>query len=499
LRKRNAFLKEEAMKELARMFLPRFVIVLLLSVGIAVACSFAVAAVSEPPGSDVFATPREALLREKPAPGARVVGRLPQGTRLALLEAREQFLKVETPGLPAGWIAREVAVVFPPDAASTKDMVAVGRAFGRNDGNRRLAAGLLERASQRLREAKTPDPEVEVLLGETSEGLSAAAGPPSKEIRIVEKSGAAGARSSYDGAAFERAIEMLAKDPSQERAALRERAMAGILRARYPGRSTSLPSLAQEAGAWLQLAETAEDPAVLRSAAERAGTASLALGRYLLALGKQDELGKLEDRARSAGGRVRKLLADSSDGARLGARAEVLRAMRGNGAPAFPQELKVVAGAKERVVRIEGKLGALQLVVETRVGGTRDTGVRKAAVPILPVPGSLRVSPDGRTVAWVEVAGPSLLVPVTTSLERDEPAREIAFLSNGRPLRDRTLAHVVASLAGFSKDGQRLGLTIDAWNETPGPAPRYSVVSVATGDLLFETSRDIKSFQRLLQ
>ena len=86
-----------------------------------------------------------------------------------------------------------------------------------------------------------------------------------------------------------------------------------------------------------------------------------------------------------------------------------------------------------------------------------------------------------------------------TSLERDEPAREIAFLASGRPLRDRALAHVVGSLAGFSKDGQRLGLAIDAWNATPGPAPRYSVVSVATGELLFETSSDLKSFRRLLQ
>ena len=86
-----------------------------------------------------------------------------------------------------------------------------------------------------------------------------------------------------------------------------------------------------------------------------------------------------------------------------------------------------------------------------------------------------------------------------TSLDRDEPAREIAFLSSGRPMRDRALAHVVAALSGFSKDGQRLGLSIEAWNDTPGPAPRYSVVSVATGELLFETSKDMKSFERLLQ
>ena len=95
--------------------------------------------------------------------------------------------------------------------------------------------------------------------------------------------------------------------------------------------------------------------------------------------------------------------------------------------------------------------------------------MRKAAIPILPVPGSLRVSPDGRSVAWIEVSAPARLVPVMTSLDRDEEAREIAFLSTGRPLRDRELAHVVSSLSGFSKDGQRLGLVIEAWNDTPGP------------------------------
>jgi hypothetical protein len=202
---------------------------------------------------------------------------------------------------------------------------------------------------------------------------------------------------------------------------------------------------------------------------------------------------------RSAATRVTGISPETSDGRRLSARAAVLRAMRGNGALAFPQEAKAVVGAKERAVKIEGKLGALHLAVETRVGGTHDVEIRKAAIPILPVPGSLRVSPDGRSVAWVEVAGPSLLVPVVTSLDRDEAAREVAFLSSGRPLRDRGLANVVSLLSGFSRDGQRLGLAIDAWNETPGPGPRYSVVSVATGELLFETSKDMTGFQRLLQ
>ena len=122
-----------------------------------------------------------------------------------------------------------------------------------------------------------------------------------------------------------------------------------------------------------------------------------------------------------------------------------------------------------------------------------------AAVPILPVPGSLRISPDGKSAAWVEVVGPTTLMPVTASLANDGPAREVAFLSDGRPLRDRSLAHVVGAISGYSADGTRLGLSISAWNDTPGPAPRLTVVSVATGELLFETSKDMRAFQRLLQ
>jgi hypothetical protein len=473
--------------------------VLVFSIAFAVGCAVAFGAVAEPAGSDVFTTPREALLREKPSLESRFVGKVPPGSRFALVESRDSFLKVEGSGLPSGWIVREATVVFPPDAASTKEMVVVGRAFGRNDSNRRLAAALLERASERLREAKTPDPEVEVLLGETAERLAAAGGKLPKEFAIIEKNGSSESHAVYSGAAFQRAIEMLAKDESPEHAALRERAMAGLLRAQYPQPSASLPGLMGETAAWLQLIETAQDPSVVHAVSERTGSAALGLGRYLLALGKLDDLGKLEERVRAAATRVTGISPEAFDGRRLTARAAVLRAMRGNGALAFPQEAKAVVGAKERAVKIEGKLGALHLAVETRVGGTHDVEIRKAAIPILPVPGSLRISPDGRSVAWVEVAGPSLLVPVVTSLDRDEAAREVAFLSSGRPLRDRGLVHVVSLLSGFSRDGQRLGLAIDAWNETPGPGPRYSVVSVATGELLFETSKDMTGFQRLLQ
>ncbi len=485
------------MKELARTLIPRFALALLMSLGFAIACSVALGEEgAEPPGSDVFTSPREALLREKPSTQGRVVSRLPQGTRLTLVEARPTFLHVQ-----GGWISREVVVVFAPDAAGTRELVTVGRSLSKTDAQRRLAAALLLRATDRLREAKTPDPEVELFLGETAEGLAAAGGPFPPELvsQFVEKAGASGPRTVYGGAAFQRALELLGKDASPECGRLRERATAGLLRAQFPERSANLTTLTQESAAWLTLAESAEDPGVLRSAAERAGTASLALGRYLLALGKADEITRLQERVRFAGARVQTLVPGGTEGRRLNSRGVILRAMAGNGTATFPQEARVSGPVRERTVRIEGKLGALQLLVETRVGNARDVAVRKAAIPILPVPGSLRIAPDGKAAAWVEVVGPSLLVPVITSLERDEPAREIAFLSDGRPLRDRALAHCMASLAGYSSDGQRLGMEIEAWNDTPGPAPRYSVVSVATGELLFETSKDMKGFQRLLQ
>jgi hypothetical protein len=455
--------------------------------------------VSDPAGSDVFTTPRSTLLREKPSTSSRVLGRLAQGTRLALVETREPFLKVEGAGLPPGWIARGTAVVFGPDPAAARDLLAVGRAFARNDGALKLSAAILGRAAARLREAKTPDAEAEILAGEAAETAAAGGGPFPAELSIVEKTDASGTRATYGGAAFDRALALLAADSSRSASALRERATAGRLRARFPAVSTSFQALVEETAAWLELAETAEGPPILCDAAERGGAASLTLARFLLALGKSQDLGNLSERVRRAGARVQALARSSTEGRRLAARASLIAAMRGDGSLPFPQEARVVLGPKERVVRITGRLGQLRLAVETKAGATRDLQRRQAAIPLLPVPGSLRICPDGRSAAWIEVIGPAQLVPVMTSLEKDEPAREIAFLSGGRPLRDQALVHVVSTLAGFSRDGQRLGLTIEAWNETPGPSPRYSVVSVATGGLLFETSSDTKGFQRLLQ
>jgi hypothetical protein len=469
----------------------------------------AVADEGELPGADLFVMPREAVLREKPKSNARALGVLPAGTRLKLVAGGERYLQVDVPNPPqaggpaSGYVAREVTAVFPEGAEGTRDLVTVGRTFARTDTYRRLGAAFLVRAAERLNAAGTPDPAVELLVGETAESLAETEGVSSYPAGLVittrpDLPGGA-FRHFYRGDAFARVLELTKGQSSGDLSGLRDRATAGLLRTRYPSTSISTAVLWEETAGWLQLVESAGDPAAVASGAERLGSASLALGRYLLAMDKSDQIEKLELRVRAAGGRVAALLPNKAHGRKLLARASILRAMRGDGSRPFPQEARVRVGPAEHAVRIEGKLGALTLVAQSGVGSAKELPRRTSAVPILPVPGSLRISPDGRSAAWVEVISPSSLMPVIASLTKDEPAREIAFLSDGRPLRDRALGHVVGTISGYSGDGSRLGLSIDAWNDTPGPAPRLSVISVATGELLFETSKDERGFQRLLQ
>jgi hypothetical protein len=411
-----------------------------------------------------------------------------------------------------GFLSREVAAIFPSGPTGTADLVAAGRALAGTETHRRLAAAFLLRASERLREEGPGDAAVELLLGETAETLAASGGPfpPGLEVTPTTLSAETpgsppSVRWSYTGAAFDRALSLAALSDDADSVSRKERARAGVVRQKFPSTSTtasssaSLTSLWQETAAWLELVETGSDPGVLRSSSDRLGAGSLALGRTLLAVGRLDDLEKLEKRVADAGTRLAGIPGQEAAGKKLVGRTSLLKTMRGTGAASFPQEVRARFGPKEILLRIDGKLGALALVEQTTVGGTKIGPVRKAAIPILPIPGSLRLSPDGRSAAWIEVVGPSRLVPVVASLERDEPARELAILSAGRPLRDQALAHVVSSVTGWSKDGQRIGVSIQAWNETPGPDPRYSVVSVATGELLFETSKDTKSFQRLIQ
>jgi hypothetical protein len=472
----------------------------------------------EPAGSDVFVMVREGLLRDRPSKSARFVGKLPGGSRLRLLEPGDEFLKVEVlamdrPGEDAaadkkrstpasGYLAREVASVFTTDASGTSDLLAAGRSLASSESHRRYAAAFLLCAAERSR-AQGGDPAVEVLLGETAESLASSGGPFPPGLEVSSRPATGGAATadvawSYSGDAFRRALALTEK--SEDAGGIRDRALAGALRQRFPlGVAPSLADLTAESQAWWELSRGASDPVALRAAADRLGSSSLSLGRLLIASGKSKELEPLEARISETGARIATLLPEDRSSMKLLSRGQVLRAMRGTGAAAFPQEARGRFGPKEMVVRIDRKGDALELAVESRVGGTRSGPNKRAAVPLLPVPGSLRLSPDGRAVAWLEIAGPTKVVPVLASLEKDEPAREIAFLSTGRPLRDSGLVHVLSNLSGYSKDGQRLGVSVQAWNETPGPEARYSVISVATGELVFETSKDVKSFERLIR
>ena len=461
---------------------------------------------------------REGLLRDRPSKSGRFVGKLPGGSRLRLLESGEEFLKVEVlsadrPGDDAaadkkrstaasGYLAREVASVFTPDASGTSDLLAAGRSLASSESHRRYAAAFLLCAAERIR-AQGGDPAVEVLLGETAaESLASGGGPFPPGLEVSSRA-AAGAGTptvawSYVGDAFRRALAMTEK--SEDAGGIRDRALAGSLRQRFPlGGAPSIPGLTAESQAWWELSRGASDPIALHAAADRLGSSSLSLARLLVASGKSKELELLEARISETAARIATLLPEDRSSLKLLARGQVVRAMRGTGAAAFPQEARGRFGPKEMVVRIDRRGDALELTVESRVGGTRSGPSKRAAVPLLPVPGSLRLSPDGRAVAWLEIAGPTKVVPVLASLEKDEPAREIAFLSTGRPLRDSGLVHVLSNLSGYSKDGQRLGVSVQAWNETPGPEARYSVISVATGELVFETSKDVKSFERLIR
>ncbi|MEP6801194.1 MAG: hypothetical protein ABJC07_04615 [Acidobacteriota bacterium] len=462
----------------------------------------------EPSGSDVFVMAREAILRDRPSKESRMVGKLPGGSRLKLIDSREPYLKVERiasdgpaengrKGAAAGWVSRDVVAVFATDPAGSADLLAAGRVLSKTEPHRRFGAAFLLCASERVRSSGGSDASIDLLLGETAEALALAGGPFPPGIEVTRAPGDGPWR--YSGEAFRRAMAAAGKETSESAGALRERATAGILRQRYASGSPTLTAMWQETADWLALVETAREPGAVRCAADRMGGASLSLGRLLLAAGRLDDLEKLETRVRNAGGRAAALLPAEISGRRLLSRTPILRSMRGDGTSPLRQEARTRIGAREVVVRIGGALGKLELSTETTVGGTHIPRVKKLAIPVLPVPGSLRISPDGRSVAWLEVVAPSKLVPVVTSLERDEPAREIAFLAEGRPLRDNALGHVISTLAGYSKDGERLGVAIQAWNDTPGPDARYSVVSVATGEIVFETSKDIRAFHRLIQ
>jgi hypothetical protein len=401
------------------------------------------------PATDVFVTSHRAALRDAPSPSARVVERLPLGTRAALVSTERGWLRVsvERGGISSlGWVSRDVAATL--EAEDARAMGAVGRFLASDPERRPLAFALLSRASETARRCGAVDAATEVALGETAESL--------------EEPGAE--------ASFLRTLECGNASPS-----LTDRATAGLLRARYRTPSNGLVGLLGETPAWLALTGSA-DPGVASLALERGRASALALGRLLLAVGRPDELASLRRRIAECAMRL-----EDSRRRRLESASLVLDAMAGNGAPPFPQEARWGAGPLPMRVAIEGALGELAL----RLYPAGRQPPRTLATPVLPVPGSLRIAPDGRVAAWLEVSGPSTIAPVLARLDGSLQG-DAALLAGGRPLRDRKRKHVVASLLGFSKDGRRLSIAVRAWDDEPPERERRAAVSTANAALLEE-------------
>ena len=342
--------------------------------------------------------------------------------------ARPHLRLEGAPPLPGG------ADLFPEGPSGSRNLVVVGLFLASDPSRLRLASSLLSRGTARLRKEGTPDPTAEVILGETLEELARRGIVPPDGARFVRRTDLAGTRTVdlYEGEAFRLALGSLPVDPDSDRdRELRERAAAGALRARFPFPETSLVGLWTETAAWLALVEESRTPSVVACGSRRLASAAPSLGRLLLAAGRTEELATLADRVWAASRRVRLDLPKDAAGRRLVLASSVLRRMRGDGSAPFPQEAWAGQGPAAPAARIEGEIGRLVLVHRTTSVGPAGprTDSRTLYEPILPVPGSLRVSPDGRRATWLEVSGPVAVAEVavrvtSVSLATGEPVIE---------------------------------------------------------------------------
>ena len=73
-------------------------------------------------------------------------------------------------------------------------------------------------------------------------------------------------------------------------------------------------------------------------------------------------------------------------------------------------------------MRIEGEIGALALVVTARPDAPQKAAARRVLhAPLLPVPGSLALTPDRRAVTWLEAETPTRLTRVAFALDGSGP------------------------------------------------------------------------------
>ena len=126
--------------------------------------------------------------------------------------------------------------LFADGAEGSRELVVVGRYLAADDTRLPLAAALLARGAARLRAEGNPDPRAEVLLGETAERLAGRAGAPPEGVAFAAHFDPKLGRTvrAYDGEAFRRVLADVPADATGPLLELRERALAGALRARFP-------------------------------------------------------------------------------------------------------------------------------------------------------------------------------------------------------------------------------------------------------------------------
>jgi hypothetical protein len=305
-----------------------------------------------------------------------------------------------------------------------RNLVVVGRYLAADDARLPLAAALLARGAARLRAEGSPDPRAEVLLGETAERLAPRPGAPPEGVAFVlVLDPALGRRVRvYDGEAFRRALEDIPPGAAGPLLDLRERALAGALRSRFAVPAQTLIGTWDETVAWLTFAESVRNPRVAEDVSRRLERAAPRLARLLLAAGKVDDLTALDRRLTDASRRLEALEPDPAKARRLRGAARAVRRLRGTGSPPFPQEAWLTNGPGAAVVRIEGEIGALALVVAAAPDAPAAARTRRVLhAPLLPVPGSLALTADRRAATWLEAETPTRLVRVAYALDGSGP------------------------------------------------------------------------------
>jgi hypothetical protein len=443
--------------------------------------------------AEVVVNVRTALLREKPEAGADVVAKLPLGAHLTLAGASGPYYEVEVPADSSGgnakedpstaYLARQTASSFGAGHDGSQDMIAAGRALANNPSYRPIAVAFLLRGAERLRQEGAEDAEVEVELGEQAEALASSGGPFPEGLEVTKLDAPEGekVRYVYSGAAFTQALAASEKG-GDSLAGVRDRARVGILRAKFSGNGQTTESLAARSDAWLEALSGLHETRAIESAADRAGAAVLPLARELLSADKIEDLSALDGRVERAVEQVSTALPGDIGAEEFASRAALVKAMRGDGSAPVPQSAKTNVGGQDVAVSIESAADQLQLIVTRGSGDAASRTVREGVTPVLPVPGSLRIAPDGRSAAWLEVRSQSVIWGKLVSLDGEGPARDLNAVGAARPW-----PNLLTTLAGFSKNGERLGFAVKGWRQTQPKSAHLFVVSSPEGILLFET------------